>query len=97
MRKQLAIFLLAVFGAGCNATEQRIDIVQTVPSTLPKIAQVQQMTHGPKHHFFGYYAICPWDASGRYLACMIGVGKTCYQVSPPSEPCKRISRTRLSG
>ena len=26
----------------------------------------------------------------------IGVGKTGYPVSPPSEPCVRISRTRLS-
>lgn len=28
------------------------------------------VTRGPKHHFFGYYGICPWDATGRYLACL---------------------------
>lgn len=37
---------------------------------LPKIVKVHQVTQGPKHHFFGYYAICPWDATGRYLACL---------------------------
>jgi len=25
------------------------------------------VTQGPKHHFFGYYDITPWDKSGRYL------------------------------
>lgn len=25
------------------------------------------VTRGPKHHFFGYYDKCPWDATGRYL------------------------------
>jgi hypothetical protein len=28
---------------------------------------VQAVTRGPKHHFFGYYDKCPWNASGRYL------------------------------
>ncbi|MHC4479668.1 MAG: hypothetical protein ACYS1C_01665 [Planctomycetota bacterium] len=28
---------------------------------------VHAVTHGPKHHFFGYYDKSPWDASGRYL------------------------------
>ena len=46
------------------------EIVEDVPEGLPRIAAVRQMTHGPKHHFFGYYAICPWDATGRYLICM---------------------------
>ncbi|MCP4640361.1 MAG: hypothetical protein GY851_08015 [bacterium] len=46
------------------------EVIEDVPQGLPRIAEVRQMTHGPKHHFFGYYAICPWDATGRYLACM---------------------------
>jgi hypothetical protein len=25
------------------------------------------VTSGPKHHWFGYYDKCPWDATGRYL------------------------------
>ena len=28
------------------------------------------VTRGPKHHFFGYYGICPWDATGQYLLCL---------------------------
>jgi hypothetical protein len=28
------------------------------------------LTSGPKHHFFGYYGICPWNESGRYLVCL---------------------------
>ncbi len=28
------------------------------------------VTHGPKHHFFGYYDVCPWDESGRYMLAM---------------------------
>jgi len=27
----------------------------------------RSLTHGPKHHFFGYYDKSPWNASGRYL------------------------------
>jgi hypothetical protein len=33
-------------------------------------ARVQQITHGPKHHFFGYVGhggTIPWNASGRYI------------------------------
>ena len=28
------------------------------------------ITRGPKHHFFGYYGICPWDATGQYHLCL---------------------------
>lgn len=28
------------------------------------------VTRGPKHHWFGYYDKCPWDATGRYLLAM---------------------------
>ena len=33
-------------------------------------ATVEQITHGPKHHLFGYVGhggTIPWNASGRYL------------------------------
>lgn len=33
---------------------------------LPQ-CRVHTLTHGPNHHFFGYYGICPWNASGEYL------------------------------
>lgn len=28
---------------------------------------LRPVTRGPKHHFFGYYGKCPWNASGRFL------------------------------
>jgi hypothetical protein len=33
---------------------------------LPR-CKVRVLTSGPKHHFFGYYGICPWNQSGKYL------------------------------
>jgi len=32
--------------------------------------KVRALTKGPKHHFFGYYGICPWNKSGRHLICL---------------------------
>ena len=29
--------------------------------------EVRTLTRGPKHHFFGYYGICPWNQSGEHL------------------------------
>ncbi len=31
------------------------------------LCPVEQITHTPFHHFFGYYEKTPWDATGRYL------------------------------
>ncbi|MFC1671566.1 hypothetical protein ACFL01_00370 [Planctomycetota bacterium] len=31
---------------------------------------VQQVTTGPKHHWFGYYEKFPWDQTGQYLLAM---------------------------
>ena len=28
--------------------------------------KIKRLSAGPKHHFFGYYGINPWDNSGRY-------------------------------
>jgi hypothetical protein len=27
---------------------------------------ISTLSSGPEHHFFGYYNICPWDASGQF-------------------------------
>lgn len=32
--------------------------------------QIKTLTSGPKHHFFGYYGIPPWNKSGQYLVCL---------------------------
>src|SRR5688572_10139220 len=37
------------------------------PALAGDIYSVKRMTNGPKHHFFGYYDVTPWDASGRFL------------------------------
>ncbi len=42
------------------------------------------VTHGPKHHFFGYYDMLQWDATGRY---MLGLETTFMDRSPePEDP-----------
>ena len=40
---------------------------------------VQRLTHGPRHHFFGYYDKCPWDATGRYVLAL----ETGFSDRPP--------------
>ncbi len=66
------LIVACLLGAVClpAGAAEPFEISENVPDGLPRIAQVRQMTQGPKHHFFGYYAICPWDGSGRYLVCM---------------------------
>lgn len=32
-----------------------------------RAAEVRPLTHGPKHHFFGYYDKSPWNKSGCYI------------------------------
>jgi len=36
---------------------------------LPKF-KIRRLTSGPKHHFFGYYGICPWNKSQRRMVCL---------------------------
>ncbi len=42
--------------------------------------QVSAVTRGPAHHFFGYYDLCPWDATGRFLLVL----ETAFMDRPPS-------------
>ena len=32
--------------------------------------RIEQITTGPKNHFFGYYGVCPWNESERFLVCL---------------------------
>ncbi len=44
---------------------------QTSAQATPRVeCNVRTLTSGPKHHFFGYYGICPWNKSGQYLVCL---------------------------
>jgi hypothetical protein len=49
-----------------------------VNSSQPSLTAIP-LTKGPKHHFFGYYGICPWDATSRYLVCL----ETDFHERPP--------------
>lgn len=39
------------------------------PAPMPS-AGIRAMTSPPKHHFFGYYGIPPWNAAGTQLVCL---------------------------
>jgi len=34
------------------------------------VIPARAVTHGPRHHFFGYYDKSPWDATGRYMLAL---------------------------
>ena len=39
----------------------------TFPNSRVASVNIQAVTRGPKHHFFGYYDKSCWDASGRWI------------------------------
>src|SRR5262245_15347886 len=46
---------------------KRLRRVESQAPCLDEVDFARRVTSGPRHHFFGYYDKCPWDASGRYL------------------------------
>ena len=56
-------FLAAALLTGTRALAQTPGTPKADEIKLPARA----VTRGPKHHWFGYYDKCPWDATGRYL------------------------------
>ncbi len=49
----------------------KASLAQTSQKQAPGVeCKVRILTGGPKHHFFGYYGICPWSQSGRQLVCL---------------------------
>jgi hypothetical protein len=32
--------------------------------------RIRALTAGPKHHFFGYYGVSPWNLSGKVMVCL---------------------------
>ncbi len=74
MRGQ-ALFILALIlsMAGASAkTFPSFTLMQPDSETAgqPCIESIRPITQGPKHHFFGYYGISPWDATEKYLICL---------------------------
>ncbi|MEZ5404248.1 MAG: hypothetical protein R2729_31505 [Bryobacteraceae bacterium] len=63
-----AALFLPVLAALCGAAEWDL--------------QIEQLTRGPAHHFFGYIGhakTIPWNASGRYILCL----RTAFQDHMP--------------
>ena len=69
-------FLKSIIGAGVLGTIpghlSTAQQSQITPSQLDNVAaknkyNVRAITKGPKHHFFGYYGICPWNKSQTHL------------------------------
>ena len=54
-----------------NSAPARADrrLVRSKDSKLPPF-RVETLTRGPKHHFFGYYGMCPWNKSETRLVCL---------------------------
>ena len=42
-------------------------------------SNTSRLTNPPKHHFFGYYGINPWDNSGEYHLAL----ETDFHIYPP--------------
>ncbi len=38
--------------------------------SLNKECQIEEITNGPKNHFFGFHDICPWNESEEFLLAL---------------------------
>ncbi len=60
------------------------------PAAQPSV-KVTQITHGPRHHYFGYIGqsrTIPWNASGRYLlALQVGFQDRLPGANDPADVC----------
>ena len=63
------LMCMMLAGASISADAPTMEILE-VAGDLPHVRAVEAVTAGPKHHFFGYYGINPWDASGDHLLCL---------------------------
>ncbi len=70
MHYRMVVMLIAGFAAMAQEDMLTMEILTNVPDSVPAVAEVRAVTHGPKHHFFGYYGMSPWDATERYLVCL---------------------------
>src|SRR5688572_6348031 len=68
MKSCLASLTVSLVFLGTLSAEEGVEIATDVPVGLPRVKKVTAATSGPKHHFFGYYGICPWNADGSRLA-----------------------------
>ena len=47
-------------------SKQNSDVI---PNELPKF-KIRRLTNGPKHHFYGYYGMSPWNKSETKMVCL---------------------------
>jgi hypothetical protein len=61
----------------------------------PAPAQIVTLTSGPKHHFFGYYGVSPWNRAGDKIVCL----ETEFQnrMPRPNEPALIVAVNPESG
>ncbi len=60
--KNIALYFVVFILMSCNSVRKE--------SSQPIRLEIQQLTHGNKHHFFGYIGQCltiPWNAGNRYV------------------------------
>ncbi|MCU0916630.1 MAG: hypothetical protein MUC88_19020 [Planctomycetes bacterium] len=62
--------LLAQMSAWCTLGPAAHRLRAAGSTTDRPVGTIERLTQGPRHHFFGYYGICPWDRSGRRLLCL---------------------------
>lgn len=67
--EEMTVLLLLALGTGAAWGAPRYEVLNTVPADRPflRIKEVRQITEGPKHHFFGYYGMPPWNASEKRM------------------------------
>jgi len=66
MRIDRRRFLKRTLGSGALLGLCDLDVSAENPRELPT-CHVRTLTSEPRHHFFGYYGICPWNRAGTFL------------------------------
>lgn len=60
--------------AAVNPTRRRLLAMASATAPMPSVpmpaARIQVLTQPPKHHFFGYYGISPWNRNQTRLVCL---------------------------
>jgi hypothetical protein len=66
----LAALWTVFFATTLRAENGSYELFPDLPAGFPRAKAVRQLTHGPKHHFVGYYGICPWNENNDLVFCL---------------------------
>ncbi|MFN0101068.1 MAG: hypothetical protein ACKV2U_03140 [Bryobacteraceae bacterium] len=58
-------------------------------------AKIQTLTSGPTHHFFGYYAVSPWNRAGDKMICLESTFQN--RMPRPNEPAVIVEVNPTTG